>query len=37
MLGAVAGKFLAHLPLKLIAGIGFILIGGLAIADHFRG
>jgi putative Ca2+/H+ antiporter (TMEM165/GDT1 family) len=37
ILGAMAGKMLAHLPLKLIAGIGFILIGCLAIADHLRG
>lgn len=37
LLGAMAGKLLAQWPLKLIAGIGFILIGCLAIADHFRG
>ena len=36
LLGAVASKYLTALPLRLIAGIGFIVIGGLAIADHFR-
>jgi putative Ca2+/H+ antiporter (TMEM165/GDT1 family) len=36
LLGTVASKYLAVLPLKLIAGIGFIVIGGLAVADHFR-
>jgi putative Ca2+/H+ antiporter (TMEM165/GDT1 family) len=36
LLGTVASKYLAVLPLKLIAGIGFIVIGGLAIADYFR-
>ena len=36
LLGAVAGKFLAQWPLKLIAGIGFIVIGCLAVADYFR-
>jgi putative Ca2+/H+ antiporter (TMEM165/GDT1 family) len=35
-LGMAGGKLLAGLPLKLIAGIGFILVGCLAIADHFR-
>lgn len=37
LLGMTAGKFLAHIPLKLIAGIGFIAIGILAITEHFRG
>ncbi len=36
LLGVFGGKLLAGLPLKLIAGIGFILIGCLAIVDHFR-
>ncbi len=36
VLGALAGRLLDHLPLKLIAGLGFIAIGGLAIAEHFR-
>ncbi len=36
-LGAVAGKFLDHVPVKLIAGIGFIAIGLFAVSEHFRG
>ena len=36
LLGEAAGKYLTMLPLKLIAGVGFIVIGGLAIADYFR-
>ena len=36
LLGTVANKYLSVLPLKLIAGIGFIVIGCLALADHFR-
>ena len=35
--GSLAGKFLAHVPLKLIAGIGFIVIGALTLADYYRG
>ena len=34
ILGAAADKYLAGLPLKLIAGLGFIVIGGFMIADH---
>lgn len=34
-LGAAAERFLSALPLKLIAGAGFIIIGALMIADHF--
>lgn len=35
--GAAADRWLSALPLKLIAGAGFVIIGGLMIADHFRG
>ena len=34
--GALAGKYLSQVPLKLIAGIGFVLLGGWSIADYFR-
>ena len=37
LLGTMAGKLLEQWPLKLIAGIGFIVIGGFAIVDYFRG
>jgi putative Ca2+/H+ antiporter (TMEM165/GDT1 family) len=36
ILGAVAGKMLDQWPLKLIAGIGFVMIGGWAIVDYYR-
>ena len=36
LLGASAEKYLAALPLKLIAGIGFMLIGLLMMIGHFR-
>ncbi|MAG98701.1 MAG: TMEM165/GDT1 family protein [Alphaproteobacteria bacterium] len=35
--GAGAGRFLDFLPLKLIAGLGFIAIGGWLVTEHFRG
>jgi putative Ca2+/H+ antiporter (TMEM165/GDT1 family) len=34
--GAAADKWLSALPLKLIAGSGFVIIGALMIVDHFR-
>ncbi len=34
--GAAADRWLAALPLKLIAGAGFVIIGALMIADHVR-
>ncbi|GJL92093.1 TMEM165/GDT1 family protein [Hyphococcus sp.] len=34
--GAAADKWFSALPLKLIAGAGFVIIGALMIADHFR-
>jgi putative Ca2+/H+ antiporter (TMEM165/GDT1 family) len=35
--GAAADRFVGALPLKLIAGVGFVIIGGLMILEHFRG
>lgn len=37
LLGVAAEKYLTMIPLKLIAGVGFMLIGGWTIWDHFRG
>jgi putative Ca2+/H+ antiporter (TMEM165/GDT1 family) len=34
--GTFAQKYLAMVPLKLIAGIGFMAIGAWVIAEHFR-
>ena len=34
--GAAADKYLAGMPLKLFAGLGFIVIGMLMVAEHFR-
>lgn len=34
--GAAADKWFSTLPLKLIAGAGFVIIGGLMMLDHFR-
>ncbi len=36
LLGSMAERYLAMVPLKLIAGIGFVAIGLWTIADHFR-
>lgn len=35
--GTVAKEHLDHLPLKLLAGIGFTVIGIWTLFDHFRG
>ncbi|WDI30225.1 TMEM165/GDT1 family protein [Hyphococcus flavus] len=35
--GAAADRWLAALPLKLIAGAGFVIIGAFMIIEHFRG
>lgn len=35
-LGTVANQYLAFVPLKLIAGIGFVLIGAFMIAGHLK-
>lgn len=37
MLGALAGRWLEHIPLRLVAGIGFILIGAWTLVQHYRG
>ncbi len=36
LLGVAAERYLAMIPLKLVAGLGFIAIGAWSIADHFR-
>lgn len=36
-LGALAGRYLETLPLKLIAGLGFVAIGVWTLVDYFRG
>mgnify|MGYP000221070735 CR=1 FL=1 len=36
LLGQAAERWLSMVPLKLIAGIGFVLIGGWTILDHYR-
>jgi len=36
-LGTVAERFLTMVPLKLIAGIGFVLMGAWTISEHVRG
>ena len=35
--GAVIDKYIGALPIKLIAGAGFVIIGALMILEHFRG
>ena len=37
VLGAMAERYLTMIPLKLIAGLGFIAIGVWTVASHFRG
>lgn len=37
LVGSVASRYLEMIPLKLIAGIGFIAIGLWTLAEHFRG
>lgn len=36
-LGTMAERYLTFIPLKLIAGLGFIAIGVWTVASHFRG
>ena len=35
--GNLGARYLETMPLKLIAGIGFIALGGWSIMEHFRG
>ena len=35
--GGLASRYLEMMPLKMIAGIGFIAIGGWMLMEHFRG
>ncbi len=37
LLGSMAERYLTMIPLKLIAGLGFIVIGVWTVAAHFRG
>lgn len=37
IIGTTASRFLEHVPLKLIAGVGFILIGAWTLVQHYRG
>jgi putative Ca2+/H+ antiporter (TMEM165/GDT1 family) len=36
-LGTVASRYMTVVPLKLIAGLGFIAIGAWTLTQHFRG
>lgn len=36
IVGSAAARYLEAVPLKLIAGIGFIAIGAWTLAEHFR-
>jgi putative Ca2+/H+ antiporter (TMEM165/GDT1 family) len=36
VLGTMAERYLAMIPLKLIAGLGFVIIGVWTLADYFR-
>lgn len=35
--GTMASRYLTGIPLKLIAGLGFILIGAWTVMQHYRG
>ncbi len=35
--GAAVDKYIGSLPIKLIAGAGFVIIGALLVLEHFRG
>jgi len=37
LLGTTASRYLSAVPLKLVAGIGFVLIGAWTITQYFRG
>ena len=36
LIGSQGARYLEMVPLKLIAGIGFLAIGGWSILEHFR-
>ena len=36
-LGVYGGRWLEHVPLKLIAGMGFIVIGAWTLVQYYRG
>lgn len=36
VIGSIGGRWLQHIPLKLIAGIGFLAIGAWSIAQYYR-
>ncbi len=37
LVGSLGARYLETVPLKLIAGLGFVIIGGWSILEHFRG
>ena len=37
LVGSQGARYLEMVPLKLIAGLGFVIIGGWSILEHFRG
>ncbi len=37
LVGSLGGRYLDMIPLKLVAGLGFIAIGAWTIFEHFRG
>ncbi len=37
LVGSQGARYLEAVPLKLIAGIGFIALGGWTLVEHFRG
>jgi putative Ca2+/H+ antiporter (TMEM165/GDT1 family) len=37
LLGTCASRWLEHVPLRLLAGLGFICIGAWTVVQHFRG
>jgi putative Ca2+/H+ antiporter (TMEM165/GDT1 family) len=37
LVGSLAARYLEMVPLKLIAGLGFVALGGWTLVEHFRG
>jgi putative Ca2+/H+ antiporter (TMEM165/GDT1 family) len=37
LVGSLAARYLEMVPLKLIAGLGFVVLGGWTLVEHFRG